>query len=151
MKKLKSFNLLLFYLFVCCMLMYEYNGDEGSFFKEESNYCHGDDCTKQGETEGKDAGSGLSESPSQSAPVDEISVMITFYNAIHNIKLQKTFTVTVSSLLKHASVPLVLYIIGDEQSQDLASNIISQHSQNKSYSVSIDQIYVIRQKCFLFL
>ena len=69
--------------------------------------------------------------------VEEINVVITFYNAISNQKLIKTFTKTVSSLLEHTSVPIAIHILGDKQSQDLAVEILSENNHGKKFRVSV--------------
>ncbi|XP_069113450.1 xyloside xylosyltransferase 1-like [Argopecten irradians] len=53
-----------------------------------------------------------------------IDVIITFSKAKDNRGLQQKFEVTVSSMFKWASVPLSLYIIGDDESKGLADSII---------------------------
>ena len=77
------------------------------------------------------------DSCSEPSNLNEINVMITFYNAKSNPKLIKTFTTTVNSLLHHSSVPLAIHIIGDESSQNLAADIISkEYEENKHFRVS---------------
>jgi hypothetical protein len=56
----------------------------------------------------------------------EINVIITFTNAQHNTNLQSKFGTTVSSLFQHSSIPVTLYIIGDDVSQKIAKDILEQ-------------------------
>ena len=54
-----------------------------------------------------------------------INVGITFTKVAENQKLQDKFSVCVSSLLKHARININFYIIGDDQSQEIARKIFS--------------------------
>jgi hypothetical protein len=67
----------------------------------------------------------------------EINVIITFTNAQHNTNLQSKFGTTVSSLFHHSSMPVALYIIGDDVSQKIAKDILEQRVvDSKKYRVS---------------
>ena len=59
-----------------------------------------------------------------------ICVMFTFVNAANNTRLQDKLRTSASSLLRHASVPLDIYIIGDKASKELGEHIIKQSSSN---------------------
>ena len=110
--KLRSI-LLKFILFIVILtaLVYYSHG-------KENEYCDAESC---GDTS-----------------ANEIHVMITFYNAKANTKLIRTFTTTVHSLLYYSSVPLAIHIIGDDSSQKLAAEIISEKNErNRTYRVSI--------------
>lgn len=89
---------------------------------QSEEYCDADSCSESVENE-------------------EIHVMITFYNARANAKLIKTFTTTVHSLLYHASIPLAVHIIGDDSSQKLAAEIMSESNvKNRTYRVSTSKL-----------
>ena len=70
---------------------------------------------------------------------ETINLIITFTNADSNSRLQEKFTLTVSSLLQHASVPIAIHVIGDDKSQTIAADILrkSAHHATSTYSVSI--------------
>ena len=74
----------------------------------------------------------------KSAP-EEINVIITFTNAKGNTNLQRKFRLTVSSMLQHATVPLRIQIIGDAESQSIASSILKESSAKSktTYEVSL--------------
>ena len=86
-----------------------------SFFGEtadELEQCDGDGC----------------ESAGTESQQEDINVIITFTNAKSNANLQQKFRLTVSSMLKHASVPLKIQIIGEPESQAIASKILEESS-----------------------
>jgi hypothetical protein len=69
----------------------------------------------------------------------EISVIITFTNVRDNANLQSKFGTTVSSLFRHTSTPVILYIIGDDVSQKIAKDILERHvADSRKYRVSVD-------------
>jgi hypothetical protein len=58
--------------------------------------------------------------------------------------LQQQFKLTVVSLFKHASLPLNIHIIGEDASQKLAEELLSNHvPQTAKYKVSWSQTRVI--------
>ena len=59
-----------------------------------------------------------------------ICVIFIFVKAAKNTRLQDAFRTTASSLFRHASVPLDIYIIGDEAGKDLGEDIIKESSSN---------------------
>ena len=69
-----------------------------------------------------------------------ICVMFTFVNAANNAVLQDAFRTTASSILRHASVPLDIYIIGDKASKDLGENIIKQSSSNVTHPYKVNAL-----------
>jgi len=72
----------------------------------------------------------------ESSSPEEINVIITFTNVKNNINLQSKFGTTVSSLFKHSSVRIALFIIGDGESQNIAKNILEEHvNDNTKYRV----------------
>ena len=125
---------LLHVLFVVTLIVISYlslrSGARDSFFKsKDTEVCESENCDKDGESES-------SIPPPVDGDTPHINIMITFYNAESNHKLIKTFTVTIRSLLQHTSVPLVIHIIGDRKSQDLAAKIIQENNDyNKTYKV----------------
>jgi len=83
--------------------------------------------------------------------VDDIAlnVIITFVNAKNNVKLQATFGVTVESLLRLATRHVTLYLIGDNESQNVAQKILEEKvSDSTKYTVSdtynIEDIFLYR-------
>lgn len=71
----------------------------------------------------------------QNEEEEDVNVIITFTNAHQNERLIQRFTLTVSSLLEHSTVPLTIYILGDPRSQEIANVIICNHHHNASYKV----------------
>lgn len=69
--------------------------------------------------------------------VNNIDVIIIFTKAKDNRNLQDKFEVTVRSMFKWASVPLSLYIIGDENSKELADRIIAGAAGKAKYQVEV--------------
>ena len=57
---------------------------------------------------------------------ERINVGITFTKVAQNKNLQEKFKVCVTSLLKHATVDINFYIIGDHDSQMIARRIFDQ-------------------------
>ena len=69
---------------------------------------------------------------------ERINVGITFTKAASNKNLVDKFKLCVSSLLKHATVDINFYIIGDYQSQTLAKEIFSRVKNVKiNYEVNL--------------
>jgi hypothetical protein len=68
---------------------------------------------------------------------NDINVMITFTNARHNHNLQSKFRTSVTSMFKWTSSRLNIYIIGDNNSQILADNILKEAANRhmKEYKV----------------
>ncbi|ELU12058.1 hypothetical protein CAPTEDRAFT_219773 [Capitella teleta] len=58
---------------------------------------------------------------------NSIDVIFTFTNAVKNDDLQKQFILTVTSLFRHATIPLNIHIIGEEASQNLAEKIMAKN------------------------
>ncbi len=79
--------------------------------KASQDQCDEDDCSE------------MTQDP------DEIHVIITFTFAKRNVNLQNKFRKTVTSLLEHATVPLEIQVIGDNESQAVASDIIREASE----------------------
>lgn len=102
--------LVLFFLSSC---------DQESFFNKETQVCDGDNC---GQTDESD---------------QRINVIITFTNAVGNENLQSKFKQTVESILIHTSVPLVLYIIGEAESQNLAKKLVDEIKRKKDITLDI--------------
>lgn len=74
---------------------------------------------------------------------EEINIVFTFMNAVKNRMLQDQFTLTVSSMFQHATIPLVIHIIGEEESQRLAAEIIKKNSpEGAKYRVSSKCCYI---------
>ena len=69
-----------------------------------------------------------------------ICVLFIFVNAAKNTRLQDTFRTTASSILRHASVPLDIYIIGDKASKDLGEDIIKQSSSNVTHPYTVNAL-----------
>ena len=69
-----------------------------------------------------------------------ICVIFIFVNAANNARLQEAFRTTASSLLRHASVPLDMYIIGDKASKDLGEDIIKQSSSNVTHPYKVNAL-----------
>lgn len=61
----------------------------------------------------------------------KINVAITFTKAQFNQNLQSNLRTCVESLLKHATIDINFYIIGDSQSQLIAQNIFKEVDQNR--------------------
>ena len=139
---------LLFVLIVVCFLYATYKAEEStSFFgKDNGDVCDGDDCDGDAKTkvdtkhdhEKTESKSNADDSNDS----DEINVIITFTNAVGNRHFHDKFRLTVSSLLKHASVPLAIHIIGDPQSQELAEKIIAESTKDmkRRYRVSKNKL-----------
>ena len=68
---------------------------------------------------------------------NDINVMITFTNTRHNHNLQTKFRTSVTSMFKWTSSRLNIYIIGDNDSQILADNILKEaaNMHMKEYKV----------------
>ena len=97
----------------------------------DDGYCSADGCDSESQLHSE-----TSLDSDINHPPTEINVVITFYNAVSNLKLIKTFTKTVSSMLDYSSVPLAIHILGDNDSQKLASKIVSENcSDKKKYRV----------------
>lgn len=75
--------------------------------------------------------------------IAEIDVMITFSKAEHNINLQRKFRTTVKSMFRFLSVPINLYILGDETSEKIARQIL------KEEVAAYDQMYRVCENLFL--
>jgi hypothetical protein len=92
-----------------CFIAGALSDSQESFFnRKNQEVCEGDNCGQASD------GS------------EYINVVITFTNAVSNTNLQNKFRITVSSLLKHATVPISLYIVGEDDSQKLASKIVDE-------------------------
>ena len=83
--------------------------------------CEGDGC----------------ESAGTDSQAEDINVIITFTNAKSNANLQRKFRLTVSSMLEHASVPLKIQIIGEPESQAIASKILEESSANSKSTYKV--------------
>ena len=121
-----------------------------SFFKNKDiDVCDSHDCQAKNEEQSVPADSDITDRGMPKKRTEEhVNIVITFYNAVSNHKLIQTFTVTVKSLLEHASVPLVIHILGDKKSQDLATRIIQENSgTNHMYKVMCD-FYISRVSLF---
>lgn len=81
------------------------------------------------------------------ASSDRINVGITFTKAAKNQNLQDKFSVCVSSLLKHARTNINFYIIGDDQSQNIAREIFGKVTDVQiEYEIkSVDSEQLARQ------
>ena len=44
--------------------------------------------------------------------------------------LQEKFTLTITSLLEHTSIPLAIHIIGEDKSQEIALSILKKNAPN---------------------
>ena len=69
-----------------------------------------------------------------------ICVIFIFVNADKHTRLQYAFRTTASSLFRHASVPLDIYIIGDKASKDLGEDIIKQSSSNMIHPYKVNAL-----------
>ena len=69
-----------------------------------------------------------------------ICVMFTFVNAANNTRLQDKFRSSASSLLRHASVPLDIYIIGDRASKELGEDIIKHSSSDVTHPYKVNAL-----------
>ena len=58
--------------------------------------------------------------------IKEIDVIVTFTKAATNPSLLKKFRTTVKSLFRFSSVPVNLYILGDDASEKIARNILEE-------------------------
>lgn len=73
---------------------------------------------------------------------EDINILITFANAEGKTDFQNKFAVTVSSLFRFSSRHIVLYILGDKNSQEIAAQIIAKEVQDSSkYKVRIDNSF----------
>lgn len=75
---------------------------------------------------------------------EDINVLITFANAEGKTDFQNKFAVTVSSLFRFSNRHIVLYILGDKNSQEIAAQIIAKEVQDSSKyklkSLDIEQL-----------
>ena len=131
-KFIKYFMLLLSVSFLCyTVVKAEHRGDGDSFFGESNEFCQGPECKPKVAESVKEEKSENVNKPdansSQQQP--EINVMITFTKAAGNVPFHRKFELTVTSLLRHASVPVALHILGDPESQKIASEIIKTKAQ----------------------
>ena len=68
---------------------------------------------------------------------EKVNVGITFTKVADNQKFQDKFKTCVTSILKHSTVDIVFYIIGDKKSQVIARDIFSKIKNfNIKYEVS---------------
>jgi len=130
----RKYIFLMFLLCLTCALLvfaseYSYRGVFGANFHD---VCAGDQCILD------DAASGSSASDVTSPNHNNlpIHVIITFTNAQQKRELQSKFALTVSSLFEHCTRAVIMYIIGDADSQLLAKNIlIAQVKEPEKYEV----------------
>ena len=81
---------------------------------------------------------GMVDQTDKPTPID---VMITFTKAKHNYQLQEKFRTTVRSLFHFSTVPIDLHILGDEDSEKLAADIIHDVADKSKYAVSCFILY----------
>jgi len=126
----------LFLIFVLCLtcalfVLASEHSYSTVFGASSKDACHGKECLLN------DAGS-RSTSASALKNLLPIHVVITFTNAEYKRELQAKFALTVSTLLRHSTRPVTLYVIGDAGSQLLAKNILAEHvTESEMYTVSI--------------
>ncbi len=113
-----------FTLLILLSLVYSALGAD-SVFRKPKDVCDKDKCDDPAEIN------------NQNVDNSEINVIITFTNAKANHALQEKFGLTVSSMLKHSSVPLAIYIIGEPESQKIASKIMKEKSKNRKSSYRV--------------
>ena len=115
-----QYKLLLFSFLIITTFANEGDSFFGSNIEKDS--CTGENCESK---------------KNQKDNFEEINLIITFTNGVGNINLQNKFRLTVNSMLKYASVPLAIHIIGERASQDLAAEIINKENLlNKTLRVS---------------
>ena len=126
-KMFKFLNIITFTIIILCTIILCEESD--SYFgnkNEDLDKCEGDDCQKSEEI-----------NTNLKNYSNEVNLIITFTNAIGNNNLIRKFRLTVTSLFEHTSVPLAIHIIGEPESQKLASDIIEDVTKNKKpYRVS---------------
>ena len=129
----RKYIFLIFMLCLTCALFvlaseHSYSTVFGASSKDA---CHGNECLLN------DAGSS-STNVNAMKNVLPVHVVITFTNAEYKRELQTKFALTVSSLLRHSTRPVTLYVIGDAGSQLLAKNILAEHvTESQKYTVRI--------------
>ena len=84
-------------------------------------------------------GDNSEEDPVENVPFDEdnISVIITLSKARQYRELQEKFNVCVSSMLSKTTTPIVFYILGDDDSKDIAEGILHRASGKRQVRFSI--------------
>ncbi|KAK3597801.1 hypothetical protein CHS0354_006171 [Potamilus streckersoni] len=130
----KLFLLTLCIIFIVLVYM-TYNRNIDTKFTVENNRLYhnsqplnGENMEHSGVTEqlsvsGHNKG-GKSDSLHTAEGNEKPHVIITFTNAANNYGLQEKFRITVKSLFRFSSVPINLYILGDEQSKTIVSDIL---------------------------
>lgn len=68
---------------------------------------------------------------------EDINVIITFTKAKNNQNLQSKFRTTMESMVHFLSVPVTLYIIGDNESQVIAAQIANVILQGKDKKIKV--------------
>ena len=109
-----------------------------SFFgTSKEDVCEGRECPEPqaNVVQPSDTPSSTPQPKEQHDQKEEINIIITFTQAVHKRVLQDQFTLTVKSMFEHSSLPLVMHIIGETESQKLAENIIQKNSGNAQYRV----------------
>ena len=125
---------------ICALFVYASENSNGGIFGADfHDVCASDSCMLDDAVSGS---AGDVTSPNQNDL--PIHVIITFTNAQHKRELQSKFALTVSSLFRHSTRPVMLYIIGDVDSQLLAKNILVER-------VKEPDKYKVRRILVLFL
>ncbi len=73
--------------------------------------------------------------PQEDPEPETVNVVIIFTNTRRKPQLIPKFRLTLDSLLEHATVPVVIHILGDERSQQVAREIVSSQQYNTKYKV----------------
>ncbi len=73
--------------------------------------------------------------PQEDPEPETVNVVIIFTNTRRKPQLIPRFRLTLDSLLEHATVPVVIHILGDERSQQFAREIVSSQQHNTKYKV----------------